>query len=122
MTMEFKYLYEMQATGSVGVEDIGNFCMSCTNDLFQEYILVVKTELGVTQVFTFGPWLVDSQYPVYNCSLSLTKFDYSSSKIEKIVDKLLNSGIPISQATVITLEEAKDRIVDLRRFLDGDSA
>lgn len=114
---QFKYFYQMEATGFLDVEDIGNFCLSLTNNLMREFIIIVKTEYGQTKVITFGPWVIDMTLPCCDCSLNYREFEFSESKIETLVDKALNGYNAITQATVITEEEARSRIKDLVKFI-----
>ena len=115
--MQFEYLYTMQATGTVDIEDIGNFCLSLTNDLFREYIIIVKTDCGWTKVLTFGPWMVDMEVSTISCSCSLQQFEFKQDKIAKIVDKLLNGPALISQARVVDEEYAKSRVRNLGELI-----
>lgn len=115
--MQFKYFYQMEATGFLDVDDIGNVCLSLTNNLMREFIIIVKTEYGQTKVISFGPWVIDMTLPCCDCTLSYREFEFSESKIETIIDKALNGYNAITQATVITEEEAKSRIKNLVDFI-----
>ena len=36
----FDYYYQEQPTGQIEIDNIGNFAISCTNDLFNEYFFI----------------------------------------------------------------------------------
>lgn len=115
--MQFQYLYTMQATGFIDVEDIGNFCLSCINDFHEEYIIMVVTEAGWTKVLVFGPWMIDSDILRKYCSCAVSSFEFNAGKIEKMVDKVLNGGALISQVTQISVDEAKSRLKNLGDYI-----
>lgn len=115
--MEFKYLYEMQAIGSIDIEDIGNVCLSLTNNLYREYIIIVKTECGMTKIIQYGPRQIDMQLPCPSITYTYQEFEFNQNKISKIIDKALNGSSLCSQATIISIDEAKERIKNLVEFL-----
>lgn len=119
--MQFEYLYTTQATGFIDIEDIGNVCISAVNTfLFQEYILIVRTEYGKTKVIQYGPKFIDDDNTVVPSFVSCTyvEFDFNSGKIKGIIDKFLNNPKNgISQVTEIDLEDASRQIRNLVEFL-----
>lgn len=115
---EFQYLYTQQATGVFEVEDLGNFALSCTNDLYHEYILLVKTMYGVTKVVSYGPNLIDQDTLNDSVDLKYQQFDFNSYKIQTLVDRFVNEARrAISQVTVIEQAEAINRIKDVTKYL-----
>ena len=114
---QFKYLYETTATGFLDIDDPANTCIYVTNDLFQEYILIIQTKLGRTKVIQYGPNYVDLDKVPSNVSCNYQEFDISDYKIDAIIDKFLNKT-RASQAIEIELEEAKDKIKNMRDFID----
>lgn len=118
--MQFDYLYQMQATGQLDVEDVGNCCISAIDDLFKEWILIIKTDLGLTKIIQWGPMIVDCKAPCTKMFYSYEQFQFSDKKIASIIEKFLNGVTCASQAQLISLEEAKDRIKNLVEFLEDD--
>lgn len=115
---EFQYFYTQQATGTFEIEDLGNFAISCTNDIYHEYIMLVKTEYGVTKVITFGPNIIDQDTPNDTVDCKFQQFDFSQYKIEKMVDKFVNEAKRvITQVTVIDQKDALERIKDVTSYL-----
>lgn len=117
--MQFKYLYHVEATGFINIQNIGEVCLSAINTvLYQEYILIIHTEYGRSKVVQYGPILIDCEKPLSNVNCSYQEFDYSSSKLEKIIDNFINNTkCLISQVTEIDLEEAKSKIKNLGDFI-----
>ena len=116
--MQFDYFYTMQATGSVNVEDIGNVTLHAFNDFYQQYFLIIQTEMGRTKIIQYGPIYVEIEEPPSQINYTFTEFEYSESKICKVIDKFLNNAkAMISQVNIIEQEEAIDKIKDLVNFL-----
>ena len=117
--MQFDYLYEVRATGSIEIEDIGNTVLNAVNDLFmQEYFLVIRTEYGKTRIAQYGPLFVDQQTLPTFININFQEIDYNSHKIETIIEKFLNNPkYSISQVQEIDFEQAKKRLHELVEFI-----
>lgn len=114
----YEYLYEVKATGFIEVENIGEVCLSATNDFLQEKVLIVHTEYGKTRVIQYGPVFVDNVQPPLNVSYTFSELDYNEAKIDRIIDKFINDPkFSTTQVTILEFEDAMDRITDLREFL-----
>lgn len=117
--MQFKYMYIAEAQGFIDIEDLGNFALSVTNDLFQEYVMVAVTIYGITEIIEYGPIKIDSDESSNSIFYSYRKFDYSEYNIKKIIDKLLNDERKrITQVTLIDFEEARNKIKDPMMLLE----
>lgn len=116
--MQFDYFYMMQPTGSINIEDIGNITLHAFNDFYQQYFLIIQTEMGRTKIIQYGPIYVEIKEPPSQINYTYTEFEFSESKISKIIDKFLNNGkAMISQVNIIEQDEAIDKIKDLVKFL-----
>ena len=114
----YEYLYETKATGFLEVENIGEVCLLAHNDFLQEQLLIVHTDMGKTKILQFGPVYVDNVQPPTSCSFTFSEIDFNDYKIDKAIDKFINDAkFRTTQITVIELEDALDRIIDLREFL-----
>lgn len=117
----FEYLYTMEATGHFDIDNIGNFAISCFNDIFEEYLLIVKTTQGWTQILSYGPeYKGDIHYDIcmdtkdckYDC------IEFSSQKISSIVNRYINDPKKkITQVEVIDIKEAYDKINPIKELL-----
>lgn len=114
---QYKYLYEVTATGFVDVEDPCNVCLCATNNLFQEYVLIIKTEMGKTQLLQYGPNIIDIDKPATNVVCEYREFDVSDYKIDSAIEKFLAKSFA-TQVIEITLEEARDKVRDMRCFIN----
>lgn len=117
--MTFDYLYTVQATGQVDIEDIGNVCLSAINTaIFQEYILIIRTELGRSKIIQYGPRYIDHNLTPLSVTYTYNDIEFSMSKLERTIDNFLNNPKHmISQVEQITLDEAREKIKDLVSFL-----
>lgn len=114
----FEYLYDVKAMGTLDVDNVGNVVISATNLLYQEYFLIIKTEYGRSKIIQYGPVWVEEDIKPNFISYTYTEMDFSSSRLETIIEKFLNNPkYCVSQAKVIDLDEAISRIKDLIEFL-----
>ena len=114
----YEYLYEVKATGFLEVENIGECCLIANNDFLQEQILIITTELGKTKIIQYGPVFVDNVQPPNDVTYSYSEIDFSDYKIDKRIEKFINDAkFRTTQVRVVELEEALERITDLKEFL-----
>lgn len=118
MTREFEYLAKVVVENSIVVEDIGECAIEANNDLGQTWCLIIKTELGLTEVFEVGPFFPDIYELPKNCNWSYKRIDYSENQLSKIIDKFLNDSYRgITQAKEIDMEEAKKYFRNLADYI-----
>ena len=112
MIKKFEYLYTIKAEDSLELEDIGNTSIHILNDIGYEWYMIIATELGKTQVKTFGPFHVDiKNYFDKGFNFNLSSFDYKESKICTLIDNFLNDPKKnISQAFECEANEAYDKL------------
>ena len=112
MRKSFDYLYLLQAQNSLEVEDIGNTCIHILNDAGYEWYMIISTELGETQIKTFGPFHVDMpNYFNRGFNYNYTCIEYKESRISNMIDNFINDGKKlISQAIVCEKEEAYEKL------------
>jgi hypothetical protein len=118
MNKKFEYFTKLVVLNDIEIEDIAECCLCANNDLNEKWILIISTELGVTDIFEIGPVIssMDKLPDYFTCSYR--RVDYSDYKISKIIDKFLNdSSRGITQAVEIDKEEAKSCFVDLARYI-----
>lgn len=118
----FKYLYEMQATGELDVEDVGNCAIVGINSFqYQRHILLIKTVEGDTKVVISGPHWVELEIPCVDYSYTYQNFQFNQRKIETIIDRFLNGKFLIDQAQVVEFDEALKFIPDVREYIANDT-
>ena len=100
--MTFEYQEVRTAMAQIEIEDIGNCCVVSKNQLGEEKYLLIKTDIGLTQIVTYGPIIPDiEQLPTF-VSYTYQRFDFNEGKIIKIIQKF------ISDATEVELSEPEN--------------
>ena len=115
MRKSFEYLYTIQASDCLEVEDVGNTCIHILNDIGHEWYMIIETELGETRVKTFGPFHVDmNNYFNHGFNFNYTVMDYKESRICNLIDNFINDSKKlITQAFVCESDEAYDKLCSL---------
>ena len=112
--MTFEYLVKIKKESSINIENIGNCALDVFNDLGFEWVLLIRTIEGTTQIVEFGPTLPDIEYPPAKVNYSYDRLDFSESKIINRIQKFLTDGYRgVTQAFEITQEEAKEKMKNL---------
>lgn len=107
MGITFEYNPQMVFMNQIEVEDLGNFCIRCTNDFGIEYYFLVRTSLGKSYFLKFGGAYPDLDLVTDTFTVEYKKVDYKESTIVKEADRFINDGKKlITNIEVITLEEA----------------
>ena len=103
---------------AIELEDIGNVCLDTFNDLGFEWILIIHTKEGLTEIIEYGPLISDLKYPPANVSYTYNRFDFSEKKVKKRIDTFLNDTYRnITQAFEIPFVDAKEKIRNLVEFI-----
>lgn len=111
--MTFEYLQRVVVDGQLDVENIGQCVLQANNDLAEEFYLIIKTELGWTEVLEYGPCLPDLLLLHSDYSIKYNKFEYNQTKIERIIDKFLNNPKRVvTQAKVVELSDIREFLVN----------
>ena len=112
--MNFDYLVKIQKESSINIDDIGNCALDVFNDLAFEWVLLVRTKEGTTEIVEFGPIVADLDYPPAKMNYTYDRIDFSESKIINRISKFLNDGYRnVTQAFEITQQEAKEKMKNL---------
>ena len=117
--MKFEYLVKIKKESSIEIENIGNCALDVFNDLGFEWLLLIRTIDGMTQIVEFGPIVADIEYLPANVSYTYNRFEYNDSKIYKRIEKFLTDGYRnITQAFEIEQKEAKQKMKNLVDYID----
>ena len=109
--MTFDYMQRVVIDAQLEVEDIGNCIISARNDVAEEFYLLIKTELGWTEIIEYGPCLPDLEILPFYVSQTYQRIEFNQGKICSIIQKFLNNPKRlITQAEVTELDEIKDFI------------
>lgn len=74
------------------IENIGDFAICATNELGQEYYMIVQTESGVTRCMTYGPALLELPVTPCKSKMSFETLTFDSKKILSSVSRFLLSN------------------------------
>ena len=111
--MTFDYLERVVVESQLEVDNIGECVLRANNDVAEEFYLIIKTELGWTEVLEYGPCVPDLDMLQMNYQITYNKFEFNQGKIERIIDKFLNNPKRvITQAAVVELEDIYDFLVN----------
>lgn len=116
--MKFDYLVKIQKESSIDIENIGNCALDVFNDLGFEWLLLIHTKEGTTQIVEFGPLIPDLEVPPTKVSYTYDRIDFSESKIQTRISRFLTDGYRgITQAFEVTQQEAKEKMKSLVEYI-----
>lgn len=116
--MNFDYLARIQRESSIDIENIGNCALDVYNDLGFEWLLIIHTKEGQTEMIEYGPLLPDLNYPPAKVNYSYERIDFAEGKIVNKITKFLNDSYRnITQAFEIEKEEAMSKMKSLVDFI-----
>lgn len=111
--MTFDYLERVVVEGQLEVENIGQCVIKANNDLSEEFYLIIRTELGWTEMIEYGPCVPDLPLLQMNYQITYTRFEYNQNKLERAIDKFLNNPKrSITQAEVTDITEIRDFLIN----------
>ena len=95
----------------IDIESVGNVCIEAINEndgLF--YYLLIKTSLGTSSIFEYGPVVpdIDKLYDIYN--ISFIRQSYNEKKLLLFISKWLNDKMKKITAA---------HVIDENKFLDN---
>ena len=120
--MNFEYARQSEYTNDIEIDTIGNCAIRgicCVNEMY--YICIVRTSVGLTELFESGPYLPDGTLSTI-CETSYQKIEYDERKIRKFIASFLQtprkpSILNIYQAEQISIEEALDSCIDICNYM-----
>lgn len=105
--MKFDYLKRTVSDDCIEIADIGNCALHAFSDLGDEYVFVVRTVLGQTEIFFSGPFSTQSSDLPQSFECTYTRFPFSEKTIKKNINNFLNGYFKITQVFEINPAEAK---------------
>ena len=119
--MNFEYARQSEFTADIEIDRIGNCAIRgiCMNEMY--YICIIRTSVGLTELFESGPYLPDRTLSTI-CETSYQKIEYDERKIRKFIASFLQaprkpSVLNIYQAEQISIEEAFDSCIDICNYM-----
>ena len=118
---EYQYMYTTAAMGSLLIEDPGNYAVKAFTDAGEEFVLVIRTTLGTTNIFTCGPIAkgVDLLHKSTRCEFK--RINYAENKVNTAIRNFLNNPFTnITQAYETTKQDALADCVSLIEYMKRD--
>ena len=116
--MEFEYFYIQSVNASIDIDDPGNCAIAAYTDLGATYFLVIKTTLGTTNVFEYGPIIQGSNVLPKSVNCSFKRMEYRDTSIQKIIRTFLNNpAAKITQAIEIPVEQVYENCIDIIEYM-----
>lgn len=117
--MEFEYFYVQSINASIDIDDIGNCAIAAYTDLGEVYYLVIKTILGTTMIFQYGPLVDGSDILHKSVNCSFKRIGYKDTAIQKVINNFLNNPYAkITQAIEISPEEVYENCIDIIKYME----
>ena len=103
---EFEYFYTQQVNGILQVDNIGECCIEACTDMHECYYLIIRTSMGASRVFQYGPIVPESEILEKSCTCSFKRLDFNEIKLGNIIKNFLNKPYAnITQAQEISIEK-----------------
>lgn len=119
--MNFEYARQSEFTADIEIDTIGNCAIrgTCANEMY--YICIIRTSIGLTELFESGPYLPDGTLSTI-CETSYQKIEYDERKIKKFIVSFLQASrkpsiLNIYQAEQLSIEEALDSCIDICNYM-----
>lgn len=113
LNIEFNNQYVPQ--NFIEIESVGNVCLEAINeDDGLYYYLLIKTSLGTTSIFEYGPVIpdIDKLFDIYN--ISFIRQPFNEKKLNLFLKKWLNDrNKGITAAYVIEEKKFLDNYKDI---------
>lgn len=121
--MTFDYLGRVVVEGQLEVKDIGDCVILTRNDLAEEWYLLIRTDMGWTEVIEYGPSHPDIKLLPTSVTQTYNRFEFNQGKLLKIIDRFLNEPKRlISQAEVVSLKDVAPNMVNplISAFIENE--
>lgn len=122
LRVEFNNQYVPQ--NILEIESVGNVCIEAINEndgLF--YYLLIKTSLGTTSIFEYGPVIPDINKLYDNYLVSFNRMQYNEKKLNMFIIKWLNDRMKkITTANIIEEKVFLDNYKDIAYTIENYGA
>lgn len=119
MQAAIEYSKITTSTAVLDVDDVGNVNIKASTDIGDESYLIIRTNLGISYVFTYGPINPDIQELPGFVSCTLNKFPYNEKLLLKTIEKFINKNENITSAEIVDnpgrLLDCCDDLIDYMR-------
>ena len=117
--MNFDYMKRVVVDSSIDIETIGNCALTAFNDNGEEFVLIIRTVVGITEIIEYGPIVPDMSELPKSVSYIYSREAYSEFKIAKTIRSFLNNPkYGITQVLLVEPQEAKKAIRSMVDFMN----
>ena len=118
MNGRFQYFTEISKLGELMIDNIGDCCLSCGDDLGNVFYLAIKTaDIGIVHCLEFGPLTMDGDFVPTISYCKYESFQYNESAIKKKIGSFLNRrDYLITYADCIDIETIKEKMIDIPTY------
>lgn len=89
------------STELLDIDDIGNVNIVASTDIGDESYLIIRTNLGICYVFTYGPINPDIQELPSFVNCTLRKFQYNEKMLLRTIETFINKNENIAKAEIV---------------------
>lgn len=118
----FEYFTTVLVNAELEIDDIGNCAIIASNDMGENYCLIIETRLGVTRILNYGPSIIDFDSLPKSVNCSFKRIDYNPTKISKTIREFLNNPYhKITSAKQVGKEEALNVCKDMLNYMKQEN-
>jgi len=117
----FEFNNQLVPQSLLSVDDLGECAIEATNDEGYFYYLVIRTSLGMTTIAKCGPVVPDVNMLPDGYATELVRMKYDGQKLGSVVNKWLNDKKKLTEAKIITIDEALEQFRDLGEYMKNYS-
>lgn len=116
----FEFNEQRLAQSAVDIDNIGQFAIRAVDINAACYFLLVRTDLGVSTIVSFGPVIPDTEInePLDGYSASIIRIEYKETRLKKFISTWLNdTSKNLLDAEEVDVFYAIDQVFDLKKYL-----
>lgn len=116
--MEFNYNVVKMSIGILDVEDLGNLAIEAYNEKGLFYYLVIRTALGTTSIFEYGPIVPDVHMLPKKVNCLFERIEFKEPTLAKRISQWLNNpSKEIIHAELVDYDRALDSCKDIVSYM-----
>lgn len=117
--MEFQYNPVKAFAGSIEIEDLGQCTLECIDNKGFHYYLIIRTLLGESTIFEYGPIVPDFSTLPKLVTCKITTIEYDENKISRAIQIFLSNKGKNSVEIVneLSTKDALDSCVSLIDYM-----
>lgn len=112
--MEFEYRPVQAFSALIDIENIGQCALEAFDCTQQCYYLIIRTILGESIIFEYGPIVPDINILPKSFSCSISRIEYNEGRLKKIISTFLmdNKSRSIDSVRELSMKKALDLCIN----------